>query len=500
VSLKPPTGDWFWDLENYPPAKLYMNKSAQRLMGPPLIAQFLAKLMRNEYGYINASKIWMHFNGQVWEEIASIFNVIRTAAEDIRDAYRKKALEDENWKKNIDNGFAGLDSLLTQNFAHLVIKNLESDTTMHRKESDFDRDSHLFNMPGQIRQLKTGEYFPNRADYLCRQIAAVNPLDDMDGERCPYYMKHLKFMAENDPEVIEYLEKLSGYILSGDVGAMNFYWMYGRANNGKSTLVNIWAHILGGLEPTSYFWQAESDLFAKTNTKHHPQAIMRLRGKRLVFVDELDGQEWNGKFLKGCISGSALNGHEMGGKGVNFKPVFKLIFTSNHKPTVNANDGGVVRRLHLMDFVNQIPETEQLDSFMERFLIPEAPYILNRMLKAAKIVLNTEKCKLALPEKFKEATTEYFGDADFIQQFIDDCTDTGEACTESYSLLYKTYKTWCMENEYDTMTSKKFGDLLRDMGHKSIKINGLRYRKKIQLNQRWKAKSNNSVHINSEYN
>jgi putative DNA primase/helicase len=426
----------------------------------------------------------MHFNGQVWEEVKSIFNIIRAAAENIRDAYRKKSLEDENWKKNIDSGFAGLDSLLTQNFVYLVIKNLESDTTMYRKESDFDKDTHLLNTPGVIVDLRTGDTFANRPDYLCRQMASVVPLNDENGAKCPYYMSHLRFMSEGKQDIMNYLEGLSGYMLTGETSLQQFYWMFGLQNNGKSTLVNIWGHILGGIEPTSYFWEAAQDLFAKTNHTAHPEGMLRLMGKRMILIDELDGHSWNEAKLKGFTSGSPVAAREMRGSTINFMPQGKLIFTSNHKPAVNANDGGIARRMHLMDFVKQITPDMKLDKFEERFLQPEAPYILNRMITAAKQILATGK--LELPAKFRDATTEYFGDNNLIAQFVEDCCDTGEFYSEPYKNLFKSYSAWSKENEYDAMSSKKFGDLLRDLGYKAIRTTSLRSRTGIQLKDKWK--------------
>lgn len=484
MSLIKPTEDWFVHYLLRPEFAHYAHSSGGFMLSPHLIADVLTIVIKPFFRFHPESDTWYKFNGQVWEPSRALYGTIMQALSEIKARLMQAAIQA---KKPINElGYAGVDSLLNAQFPYAVITSLEHHSELFVDIKEFDNDFTLLNTPGSVVNLQTLETFPNRPQYMCRHITEIAPKDDEDGKKCPHYLNHLKFMAEGNKEIMEYLEAISGYLLTGETSLHQFYWMFGLKNNGKSSLVNIWRYILGDINPTSYFELAPQDLFAKTQNKPHPQIFMRFAGKRMVLIDEFDGDSINEALIKGFLSGSPISAREMHGAQVMYIPQCKLIFTSNHKPSFKGNDGGFVKRLHLLDFVAQIPDSMKIDKFDIRMLRPEAPYILNRMMRAAQNVLTHQQ--IALPAKFEESKAEFVGNNNMLEQFITQCTETGEDKEDTFSSLFKAYQMWCQSNTYEPMNANSFSRKLSDLNFKSKIVRQERGKALIKLKAEWTTK------------
>lgn len=477
MALIPDNKDWFEDYLLLPEHAHYGHSNGSFALSPHLIADVLIIIIKPYFRFHSESGNWYRFNGQVWEQSKSLFGVVREALAGIKNRLIRAG---KDAKKPMNElGYAGIDALFSAQFPYTVITSLENREELFVDINEFDKDTTYINTIGSVVNLNTLEKFPNAAEYMCRHITKVAPMDDDNGKKCPNYMKHLEFMAEGDKDIVEYLEDISGYLLTGETSLQQFYWMFGLKNNGKSSLVSIWRYIFGDIDSTSYFQLAPQDLFAKTQNKPHPQVFMRFAGKRMVLVDEFDGDSINEALIKGFLSGSPVTAREMHGSEVMYIPQCKLVFTSNHKPGFRGNDGGFVKRLHLLDFVAQIPDSMRIDKFDERMLRPEAPYILNRMMRAAQRVLTRQQ--IVLPAKFAESKAEFVGNNNMIEQFINQACETGEDKSDVFSTLLKGYQMWCQTNSYEAMSSNSFSRKLSDLNFKSVIVNQQRGKGRIKL-------------------
>lgn len=471
ANLLKPNQDWYRDfflsnnsLDNY------KNDNGQYNFTPMLAAKVLLPLVLNYYRYEPRSRIWYRFNGTHFTESQQLFL-------DLVDSLNDLKIRCEPAKQY----FLGLGRIHGDRFIPSIIEILEKSYTTHIDLELFDAEPGLLNTPDGILDLLTGESYPNTPSYLCRQITSIAPEDDQDGALCPNYIKHISFMCNGDRALQEYLELISGYILTGHTFLQEFYWFYGTANNGKSSLANIWKYILH-----TYAWAAPSDQFALNYYQAHSEQLIRMAGKRLVLIEELRGNKWDEAKIKSVMSGSALAAAEKFGRTINFTPICKLLFISNHKPAVDANDGGMVRRLRLMPFTKSITPDMRIKDFDKNRLRTEAPYILHRMVKHANIVM--QKQTLETPTYIDLETQQYFKSNNIIEQFLEDATQTGPGCQDSNKLLYSGYTYWCTEQQYEPMSAQIFGRKLEQLGFKSFSANGIRGRLGVQLNEHYRSK------------
>jgi putative DNA primase/helicase len=276
--------------------------------------------------------------------------------------------------------------------------------------------------------LSTGvERAPSPSDLITKRTACrCAP----QGAEHPLWTHFLLRITAHDQDLIDFLQRLCGYCLTGSVREHAMAFLYGTGANGKSTFVNTVAGILADYAiaaPTSSFIAASSG-------EQHPTDMARMRGARLVTAMETNaGQRWNEARIKLLTGGDKISARFMRRDFFDYDPKFKLVMSGNHRPRLSNVDEAIKRRLLLVPFTVQIPETERDRELLEK-LKAEWPAILRWMVDGC---LAWQQQGLAPPAAVKDATQAYIAGEDTIQQWLDERTcDGGElAFTRSLDLF-----------------------------------------------------------------
>jgi putative DNA primase/helicase len=93
-------------------------------------------------------------------------------------------------------------------------------------------------------------------DYITK-VAPTGP-----GGDCPIFLDFLDTIFGKDHELVDYLQKFFGYILTGETTEHVMLFFYGTGANGKSVLISTIAGILG-----DYHRVAPIDTFTATNLR-----------------------------------------------------------------------------------------------------------------------------------------------------------------------------------------------------------------------------------------
>lgn len=464
----------------------YLNAAKQQVLSTHFIAKGLAGAMKRTYRYCFTEKKWYHFDGQIWAKQDSIYSVVLGILEQIR-AELQTRIDDPNQSSWTLKTISGIDNVYKHSYVYEVITNLQGNSELHIKPDEFDADPNLINTPDGIYNLLTGERQPNSSADLCKQTTAVGPLDDQNGELCPHYMNHLKYITQGKQDVIDWIEEISGYILTGHTFTQEFYWFCGISQSGKSQLAIAWMELLGGIASSSYFISAPNTLFAQKYNEPHTEIFARLAGKRFVLIEELKNRKWDEDKLKEYLSGNPVNACYKFADTFSFVPVGKLLFLSNKQPAMDATDGGMIRRMNLLEFTKQIPAEAKIVDFGKNVLFKqEGPYILHRMIKAAQRVLL--KQKLHTPDSVKESTKEYVQSNALIELFMQDGCVTGQDFSDTWKNLHTACTMWCNENGYDCPSLNSFRNTLRDLRYKTGRSHNARVVLGIGLNDTYKKK------------
>lgn len=314
---------------------------------------------------------------------------------------------------------------------------------------EFDADPWLLGTPSGVLNLRTGAMLPpNPAHYVSKRTA-VSP----DKARPTLWLKFLSEAAGNDA-TIDYLQRLSGYCLTGETIEEILVFVHGTGGNGKGVFMNALRDILG-----EYAKQASMQVLLANNGDRHPTELANLNGARLVLASESpEGRRWDEERVKALTGRDAISARFMNRDFFEYVPRFKLLVASNHKPRIRTVDDAWRRRLHLVPFINK-PATP--DPSLKDRLRDEYPAILQWMIQGAEW---WGREGLAAPAEITEATETYFREEDVIGLWFDECCEEGTATTERKD-LYHSYENWCRGMGHAAATQHALSRWFRQRGH-----------------------------------
>lgn len=319
----------------------------------------------------------------------------------------------------------------------------------------FDRHKGLLNVKNGTLRLRTGALQPHRReDYLTRMAAVTYDA----GAACPLWERFIRDVTGGDDDLARYLQVMVGYMLSGSTQEQCVFFLYGDGANGKSTFLDTLAALLG-----DYAMNAQAETLMEKNRSQGGARsdIARLKGARLVTTSETDeGVYLNESLIKQLTGGDAITARFLYGKEFEFRPEFKIVMATNHKPRVRGTDTGIWRRLNLVPFTQAIPEDKQ-DKRLPEKLLTELPGILNWALEGCRQWVEASRgSRSGLPkcEAVRAATAEYRTEQDRLTMFLDDCIYPSPGQTLQAAVFYRIYRAWAQDNgERFPVSSQRFG-------------------------------------------
>lgn len=296
-------------------------------------------------------------------------------------------------------------------------------------------------------------------DYITRLAGC-----EFDGDaECPAW---LAFLAEvqPDPDVRAWLQRFAGYCLTGRVDEQIFVVNHGLGANGKSVFWDTLRKLLGDYATTAQF-----DTFVEKNSNDSVRNdIARLDKTRLVIANEgQHGARLDEGMVKQITGGDEITARFLHREFFTFKPKFKVVLVTNHKPVISGNDHGIWRRVVLVPWSVTIP-TERRDRRLADKLEAELPGILAWALEGLQKYLEAGLSEL--PMALVKANADYRKDSDVIGLWINDCAELDKYAKTPLRDVYNSYKGWADENGHKPMASKSLGDRLKERGVTDVRI------------------------------
>lgn len=324
-----------------------------------------------------------------------------------------------------------------------------------------------FDHARQVIDLKTGQArLARQDDYVTKSL---NISEIGDSQSAVRWLRFLDQVFESDQELIDWLRRWCGYMLTGSTAEQFFVFAFGLGANGKSIFAETLKYVMGdyarAIAPETL---CDSRRQAGTATPD----LADLIGARLALSSETEeGAALAETLIKSLVSGDSMSARRLYGSPVQFKPAFKLLMLGNHKPIIRGSDHGMWRRVRLVPF-NRTFAPEERDPQLAEKLKAEAPHILAWMVQGC-----TEWIKYGLgdtPQAICCATEEYRQDQDIIGEWIAECCIQSPRCETSASDLYDSYRQWCERNGQRPSSSRVLGRRLSERGLAVRQSNGRR--------------------------
>jgi putative DNA primase/helicase len=405
------------------------------------------------FRYCYAWAAWLHFDGRRWRRDAGNV-VVRCAKETARrqfvdaanatDAPRRTAVA--KWA-TYSNSEPGLRRMLTLAQAELAIA-----------PEQLDADPWHFNVQNGTLELRTGHLRPHRASDFITKIAtaAYDPT-----ARSTTWDSFLE-TALPDGGARDYAQRFAGYCLTGSTREEVFVFCRGPAGGGKSTFTEGLRRTWGDYATSADF----SSFLVKKPNDGPREDVARLAGARLVTsVETRDGQRLAEGLVKLLTGGDTIAARRLYERTFEFVPRFKLLLASNYRPRVNADDGGLWRRLRELPFPTaRAGRHERDDSVKATITDPD-------QAGAAILAWAVEGCVrwlsdgLGEPGVVMQATADYRKAMEPLAEFVADCCVVRAGLSVPATRLRDEYETWCRSAGIKhPLMGRRWGDALRAIG------------------------------------
>ncbi len=213
-----------------------------------------------------------------------------------------------------------------------VLTLAQSDPRIVVPSTAWDEDTALINTGEEIIDLRTGRTVA-RNGQLFSQLTRVT----RNKGTCPVWMHFLRSVFQDDVEMIEFIQCLLGYLLTADRREQKLFFFFGLGANGKSTLIDIVAWVLG-----TYALKLPASVLMQANVDRHPTELAQLRGRRLAVSSELDeGQFWAESRIKELTGDEVLSARFMRQDFFEFSMTQKHVIVGNYKPRLRGGDAAL---------------------------------------------------------------------------------------------------------------------------------------------------------------
>jgi putative DNA primase/helicase len=334
-----------------------------------------------------------------------------------------------------------------------------SDPRIVIKREEIDADNFLLGARNGVIDLRTGERRDGRKGDFITKSCGCNHDEDAVAPRWRAFLKEI--FAEQD-DLINYIQRLVGYSLTGDTREQCLVFLYGAGANGKSTFIETLMELLGDYGTTA----SQNILCFDRHAREPLDEIASLEGARFVSIAETGGNRMAEVRIKQLTGGDTVTGKPHYKAAMSFRPKFKLWIFGNSRPTIYGVDHAIWRRIQLIPFNVQFP-TEKRDSALKEKLFRELPGILNWAIEGA-LAWQAEG-RLVPPECVVAATNQYREDEDVLRDFIAEKIEPTKGHELEHKELYRVYKCWHAEGSSERpFSSKKLAQMFRDRGYKAF--------------------------------
>jgi putative DNA primase/helicase len=329
-------------------------------------------------------------------------------------------------------------------------------------ENQIDRNPWLLNCTNGVVDLRTGVMKPHDPDDFITKLVplAYDPAARSAAWDTVIARVTLEEEMTTRP-LARFLQRWFGYCATGSTREQAFVVHYGQGSNGKSTILDTVAEVMGDYAATG-----APGLLVGNGRDRHPTEIADLFGRRMVTSHETgEGGHLKEDMVKQLTGSDKVKARFMRADFFEFDPTHKLQLLTNHKPIIKGQDNGIWRRVLLMPYMARFASSEEVasgrahyakDTRVAERLKGEIQGVLAWVVEGARIWFQDG---LQPPDAVLAASRDYQAEQDRVGQFVTECCELGKdfetpLCGD-YGGVYDTYRAWCGEGGFMALSKTR---------------------------------------------
>lgn len=348
---------------------------------------------------------------------------------------------------------------------------------LRARPKDFDHGSFLLNTANGTLEL--GDEVRLRPHAQSDRLTRCAEVAHDPRADCPEWRAFIETILP-DPDTQLFVQKWLGYNLTGDISEQCFVMFDGKGSNGKSTMLETIARIIGdyaGNVPIESFLHQDG----RKGSEASPD-LARLPGVRLIRTSEPEqGARLSESRIKQWTGGEQISARKLHKDFMDFTPTGKITMSVNVRPRVAGKDEGTRSRILVVPFKHRFERRNsgRKRDFVGEFVAREAAGILNWLLDGFRmwwedgLTISQPDGSHELPAEIKQATEEMFRDQDPLGVAISEIliqTNKDEDKAQASS-CFDAYMVWCKRNAVEPKTKTAFGNRMRELDYRKKAMN-----------------------------
>ncbi len=515
-------------IDNYEKYREIMDKDTNQLLNKTVenitnwdIAKVLHTIYQYDFKYSDGD--WYTFKNHLWRKSKDGVDLRKMISTELVNKYmklisdfNKKATSDdpdmtdeerEEYKKKGKKVLELIKNLKMTSFKENMMKECKELFEDDKFVSRLDTNPYLIGFNNGIYDLQKMELRDGRPDDY---VSISTEIDKIEFNKDYEHWEALSYFLSTvfpDNDIKNYFLTFLATCLQGVNVEQKFRIWTGTGGNGKSIINKLFQMSFG-----NYCNNLPITLITgkRAASNSATPEIVGTKGKRYCYLEEpSEGEKINVGLMKNFTGSDKIKGRALHKDMQEFDSQFKLALLCNDIPEVPAYDGGVWRRMEIIEFKSRFVEKPKEDN---EFLID--PHLEDKLPLWKEIFMallidiyyaNYKNYGLDVPAEITKYTLEYQKQCDnyidFICEAVDDTKDKMDVL--DIGELHDEFRLWYVEefNEHKTPSKMDFKKYLKKKykdraTNKEVK--GLRF--KDGYNRRTTGKPNTIISAPSTMN
>lgn len=381
------------------------------------------------------------------ERVAAITDpALRDSVAKLLDAHRKKA-----------RSSALVSYVLSTRGIDAMLRELRALEGVAASLEDFDRHPMLLPVRNGVVNLEDGTLEPFSEATKLKLLMRKVDVDFRPDARNPRWEAFLAETFRDHADVAAWIQRLTGYGITGLTSEQCFVVLWGSGANGKSVFTDVLAEVFGGITTTTPF-----STFEAKPAGGIPNDLAALKGARLVFAAEGEqGRPMAEATIKTLTGQDLISARFMRKEFFRFRPTFLIMLATNYRPNFKGQDEGLWRRVKLVPFTRYYAPAERdryLASKLSGQVVPRHAFRADEDYgdgPAGILAWAVEGARryfaegLGDPPTVTAATEEYRIKSDKLDGFYGDVIVRDSRGRIAGKEVWELYREWCDEEDLE---------------------------------------------------